>query len=213
MKLRLGLVSLIGLLVVVGVFYVTYQNPFELKDDGNIVKDTQLGFGESKSIQGVTITPLELIEDSRCPINAECVSRGRVIVQINISDGLTRFTENIELGQSLSVTANGDTSVKFISVTPELVSTKSISLDDYRFEFNVIKKPQASENPPLGACYVGGCSSQVCSDEEGLVSTCEFRSEYACYRTAQCKRQTNGQCGWTETLELKACLSNPPALE
>jgi hypothetical protein len=59
-----------------------------------------------------------------------------------------------------------------------------------------------------GACFVGGCSSQICSDQEGVISTCEFRPEYACYETATCERQAGGECGWTETPELAACLGN-----
>lgn len=57
-----------------------------------------------------------------------------------------------------------------------------------------------------GGCHVGGCSGQVCSDREGVITTCEWREEYACYATATCERQANGQCGWTETPELAACL-------
>jgi hypothetical protein len=58
-------------------------------------------------------------------------------------------------------------------------------------------------------CYVGGCSGQVCSDREGVITTCEFRPEYACYRTATCEVQADGECGWTQTSELQACLANP----
>ncbi|MES2749384.1 MAG: hypothetical protein V4606_03250 [Patescibacteria group bacterium] len=64
-----------------------------------------------------------------------------------------------------------------------------------------------------GACKVGGCSAQLCgeaSDMDGMVTTCEFRAEYACYRTATCERQTTGKCGWTQTTELAQCLKNPP---
>jgi hypothetical protein len=43
-----------------------------------------------------------------------------------------------------------------------------------------------------------------------MASTCEYRAEYACYRTAVCERQSNGACGWTENAALKACLANPP---
>jgi hypothetical protein len=57
-------------------------------------------------------------------------------------------------------------------------------------------------------CYVGGCSGQICSDQEGAISTCEWRDEYACYQTATCERQAGGECGWTETPELMACLGN-----
>lgn len=64
-----------------------------------------------------------------------------------------------------------------------------------------------SKPTPLGACYKGGCSGQLCSDTPDMVSTCEYREEYACYQTASCERQSNGQCGWTETNALKMCLS------
>lgn len=60
-----------------------------------------------------------------------------------------------------------------------------------------------------GACYTGGCSGQICSDQEGVISTCEWREEYACYQDATCERQPDGECGWTPTAELSACLANP----
>lgn len=58
-----------------------------------------------------------------------------------------------------------------------------------------------------GGCYIGGCSSQLCSESTGMASTCEWRESYACYATATCTRQPDGACGWTETAELKQCLT------
>ncbi|MEM1413691.1 MAG: hypothetical protein AAGH15_02260 [Myxococcota bacterium] len=57
-------------------------------------------------------------------------------------------------------------------------------------------------------CVIGGCSSQLCADE-ALPSTCEWLEEYACYQapSARCERQADGQCGWTPTSELEACLA------
>jgi eight-cysteine-cluster-containing protein len=63
---------------------------------------------------------------------------------------------------------------------------------------------------PQKTCHVGGCSGQVCSDRDDVVTTCEWRDEYACYDTATCELQGDGNCGWTETPELTACLENPP---
>lgn len=57
-------------------------------------------------------------------------------------------------------------------------------------------------------CFVGGCSSQICSDDPNVVSTCEWREEYGCYKTATCERQATGECGWTETEELRQCLGD-----
>jgi len=59
---------------------------------------------------------------------------------------------------------------------------------------------------PKPACKVGGCSGQLCTDQEGLVTTCEWREEYACYQThGICERGADGYCGWRETPELMAC--------
>ena len=55
-------------------------------------------------------------------------------------------------------------------------------------------------------CIKTGCSSQVCSDKE-VITTCEFRPEYACYQKAVCERQSNGNCGFTQTRELTECLA------
>lgn len=60
--------------------------------------------------------------------------------------------------------------------------------------------------PVAGPCYVGGCSGQICSDQEGVVSTCIWKEEFACYQTATCERQANGACGWTQTDALKQCI-------
>ncbi|MBZ0232468.1 MAG: hypothetical protein K8M05_09080, partial [Deltaproteobacteria bacterium] len=65
----------------------------------------------------------------------------------------------------------------------------------------------ASEGECHPACRVGGCSGQLCvgADDSGI-STCEWREEYACYRSATCEQQADGRCGWTMTPELSACL-------
>lgn len=54
-------------------------------------------------------------------------------------------------------------------------------------------------------CKKTGCSGQVCSDQD-VITTCEYRSEYDCYKKAACERQRNGECGFTQTPELAACL-------
>jgi hypothetical protein len=68
---------------------------------------------------------------------------------------------------------------------------------------------RATDEAAAKTCYVGGCSGQICSEEQGVISTCEWRPEYACYRDAKCEVQADGNCGWTQTAELQACLANP----
>jgi hypothetical protein len=64
--------------------------------------------------------------------------------------------------------------------------------------------------PEPAPCLKTGCSGTVCAEED-RVTTCEFKPEYACYRDAVCERQPAGECGWTTTPELEACLADPPA--
>jgi hypothetical protein len=64
------------------------------------------------------------------------------------------------------------------------------------------KKPDSGSMKP---CIKTGCSSQICADHD-VISTCEFRPEYECYQKATCARQSDGNCGFTKTPELTACL-------
>ena len=67
----------------------------------------------------------------------------------------------------------------------------------------------ADDGAAAAPCKKTGCSGIICAEED-MVSTCEFKPEYACYRTATCERQSDGTCGWTKSAELDACLANPP---
>jgi hypothetical protein len=71
------------------------------------------------------------------------------------------------------------------------------------------KTESGSGRPDTGSmkpCIKTGCSSQICADHN-VVSTCEFRPEYACYQKATCARQSDGNCGFTKTPELTECLA------
>lgn len=56
-------------------------------------------------------------------------------------------------------------------------------------------------------CTRTGCSGHICAPEgQSIVSTCIWLEEYACYKTARCEKQSNGNCGWTPSAELSSCL-------
>lgn len=56
-------------------------------------------------------------------------------------------------------------------------------------------------------CYVGGCSNEVCSAQEGVITSCIWKPEYACDRAATCERQATGECGFTHDDAYNACIS------
>lgn len=75
--------------------------------------------------------------------------------------------------------------------------------DDYNSCLASYRECVPAPNP----CHVGGCSGQLCSDQPGAISTCEWREEYACYQDhGVCEPQPDGECGWTPTEALNKCL-------
>lgn len=58
------------------------------------------------------------------------------------------------------------------------------------------------------ACQKAGCSNQLClsSDEKDVITTCEWKDEYACYQKAKCEKQENGKCEFTQDEEFTNCL-------
>lgn len=68
--------------------------------------------------------------------------------------------------------------------------------------------PTCAPNTPVAnPCIKTGCSGEICADSS-QASICIVRPEYACYQQAECKRQSNGQCGFTKTATLTACLDD-----
>lgn len=59
-------------------------------------------------------------------------------------------------------------------------------------------------------CVRAGCSGQLCVSvlSREIVTTCEFRAEYACYQAADCTVQADGTCGFTPTDALRQCLAS-----
>jgi len=57
-------------------------------------------------------------------------------------------------------------------------------------------------------CVVGGCNGEICADKKlgNVSSICLYQEKFACYKSAVCERQRTGNCGWTQTEELRVCL-------
>ncbi len=161
-----------------------------------------LHLGETAVFKGISIRPIAIVEDSRCPMNAKCIWAGTVRVETEIISGLGKSTQVIELGKSVTTEAE---EVSLMFVAPDTMAGVPTEPSAYRLTYSVAERTTATEQ---GKCYVGGCSSQLCSDTPGMVSTCEYHDAYACYQAARCERQATGACGWTMTPELQYCLAS-----
>jgi hypothetical protein len=95
-----------------------------------------IAIGTNATIGGTLIGVLELVEDSRCPVDVQCIWAGTVRVRVSINSYNRDFV--FTLGQPQVV---GSTTITLASVIPaEKNSKKTVPLGDYRFIFTVVPK-------------------------------------------------------------------------
>jgi hypothetical protein len=86
-------------------------------------------------VQGVSITPVEVVEDSRCPVDVVCIQAGTVRVRSNIIlVGGAPSSATFVLNTPQKV---GPLTVTLTDVTPTKRSTSTVAPGDYRFTFIV----------------------------------------------------------------------------
>lgn len=134
------------LIVLGGCVYALYQ--FEgglLGRAPNYSGPQTFRVGETKTIEGLSVTPLKISEDSRCPSGVTCVWEGRVIASIKLNDGKTTKVGPMILGETVPF---GDYSVTFTKVTPSKTQNKEIKDTDYRLTF-LVKKTKTGADSSL----------------------------------------------------------------
>ena len=94
--------------------------------------ETPVALGEAVRVGALIVTPLKVVEDSRCPMNARCVWAGRVSVQTRIDGNGWRETANLTLGQVYR--AHGQM-LALASVAPEKTTDHQIEPREYRLVF------------------------------------------------------------------------------
>ncbi len=85
---------------------------------------------------GVTVTPISVEEDSRCPNSVQCVWPGRVVVRVQLTSAEGSITESIVLKSSIRF---GTRTIKFEAVTPARAVASEIDSGSYKFVFTVSK--------------------------------------------------------------------------
>lgn len=97
---------------------------------------TPIAVGGNTVVQGTTIRVLELIEDSRCPVDVQCIQAGTVRVRAAIDSSNKDFTFTLLQPQIV-----GTTTITLVSVVPQQKYAKqTVPQGDYRFIFTVVPK-------------------------------------------------------------------------
>jgi len=89
--------------------------------------------GETAYTNGLQVRPVEVIEDSRCPANVQCVWAGRLVVRSEVRGGAWRRTLDLELGKPEQV---ADGALTLVSATPGAIAGAETDPRAYRFTFD-----------------------------------------------------------------------------
>ena len=94
---------------------------------------TAAALDQPVQVGALVATPKELVEDSRCPSDVQCVWAGRVVLSTRIDGAGWRETVPLTLGEAY---ASHGTTITLASVTPPKKTTAAIEPGDYRFTFS-----------------------------------------------------------------------------
>lgn len=93
--------------------------------------------GQKVSGLDVSLTPLEVTGDSRCPTDVQCIWAGTVKVRTRVKSGLGESTMVFELGKPITTEAE---EVTLTEVLPQPKAGVKIKDSDYVFQFEVKKR-------------------------------------------------------------------------
>jgi hypothetical protein len=99
-----------------------------------IVKTT---VGQKVNALNVTLTPLEVTDDSRCPVGVQCIWAGTVKVKTKVESGLG--STEVEIQLNTPVTTEAET-ITLTEVTPNPKAQEKIELADYQFTFEITRR-------------------------------------------------------------------------
>lgn len=88
--------------------------------------------GEPTYVENLIVTPEQVVEDSRCPMNARCVWAGRVVLRTQVEGAGTSDSVDLILGEPYRI-AGGN--LALTSVMPEHVAGEETKPGDYIFGF------------------------------------------------------------------------------
>ncbi len=89
-------------------------------------------FGETEVVGGPKVTPLALLEDSRCPAGTECIWPGQLRISARIDTGKGSETRELTLGAPVPV---ADGQLTLVETMPEKKTNITLYPEDYRFGF------------------------------------------------------------------------------
>ncbi|WP_206362016.1 hypothetical protein [Sphingomonas montana] len=90
--------------------------------------------GQTAHVGGPRVRADRVVEDSRCPVDTQCVRAGRLIVRATVSDGSWSRQVDLMLGQPVPI---ADGALTLIAAVPDRRrNRRAIGTASYRFSFD-----------------------------------------------------------------------------
>ena len=121
--------------------------------------------GKKITVNGVSVTPVQVVEDSRCPIDVQCIQAGTVRLQARLESEGASQDVTLTLNQSIAFAGK---KVVLDSVTPAKVSTTTINPSQYTFHFSVTDSTAPSKGILKGSVSIG----PVCPQDNSAGYSC-----------------------------------------
>jgi hypothetical protein len=90
------------------------------------------GIGQVAYTNGLRMRPVAVVEDSRCPVDVQCVWAGRLVVRSEVIGGSWHETRDLELGKPQQI---ADGALTLVSTVPQKKAGAVIDPRSYRFTF------------------------------------------------------------------------------
>ncbi len=99
-----------------------------VNEDGSV--DARLG--QTVNVGGPRVTPLEVLEDSRCPMEARCIRAGSVRLKVRVTTGAGSAVREVDSAKPLQV---ADGQLELVNLMPPRSVRGPIKPGEYRFSF------------------------------------------------------------------------------
>lgn len=99
--------------------------------------EVSTGFAQAVTAGPITITPMTLIEDSRCPVSVQCIQAGTVRIKAMVKSASGTSEMTLALGTPSTTEAE---TITLIGVYPGKSAGKTVPNSAYQFTFHVASR-------------------------------------------------------------------------
>ena len=124
---------LVGIVIICVAAFAIYEQYYSLNSMVSAKGTKAIAIGEKASALGASITPIEVVSDTRCPAPVQCLIPGEIDVRVKIDSNEGIKEDKVGL---IGVVILKKELIRLKAVEPQ-AATDKISQKDYRFQFEI----------------------------------------------------------------------------